>query len=329
MRKKAISLLIILIFLHYLKGYSQLISCNESVITYEIVSSNGVLLRELPDTNSKIISAIPFRAEVMKCGYYVEWQDSIDMDAQNEWMQIYFDGKTGFTKKKFVRKKKPIVVNIGQLFIGNFFPADSNFIFARKSINKWMDPLIVFEKMEGIPDTFKLGGTTLTGYSSEKMNSYLFSIKGFKPKKDTLYAQTNFNFESKFLYPGESIYYNSEKALYVIYAKGNIIENNAKNDMQSFKAIENYELHIKREMNGAIEDKLIYKMNISAWNHFQYEGGVQIYWLGDIDNDNEMDLLLTTSSHFACWQVHFFLSSKKDSEKHFFKEVTSYPECGC
>ncbi|MEZ5146846.1 MAG: hypothetical protein R2759_07150 [Bacteroidales bacterium] len=66
-------------------------------------------------------------------------------------------------------------------------------------------------------------------------------------------------FDWKFLYPGEAINWTCRNNNYLLYAKGKIVDNSDTTIINAFSGIRNYEFHIKRQMNGVIEDKILYR----------------------------------------------------------------------
>lgn len=146
-----------------------------------------------------------------------------------------------------------------------------------------------------------------------------FLVKGLN-LKDSLF--TNGIMLDRMLYLGESIrftVYNKEDERnskdYFIYAKGNLIETK-NNEFPYFNKIENYELVI-----DSYKDKVgqtIRKMDLFAFPSGGFEGGVYIHWIGDLNGDNLLDMLVGISEHYAGAMLSLFLSD--NNSKQLFKE---------
>lgn len=146
-----------------------------------------------------------------------------------------------------------------------------------------------------------------------------FLVKGLS-LKDSLF--TNGKWVGRMLYLGESIRYsvtNMEDELnskyYSIYAKGHLIETE-KNEFPYFNKIENYELIVDSH-----KDKIrqtIRKMDISSFPSGGFEGGVYVHWIGDLNGDSSIDMLVGISEHYAGSTLSLFLSD--NTSVKLFKE---------
>lgn len=163
------------------------------------------------------------------------------------------------------------------------------------------------------------GNFLIKKYNSKRSTIPDFLVKGLN-LKDSLF--TNGKWIGRMLYLGESIRFSlpniqdeENGRYYSIYAKGNLVEMD-KNDFPYFKQIENYEL-----IADSHKDKVkqtIKKMNIFSWPSGGFEGGVYIHWIGDLNEDNQLDMLVGISEHYAGSALSLFLSD--NSTKELFKE---------
>ena len=59
-------------------------------------------------------------------------------------------------------------------------------------------------------------------------------------------------------------------------------------------------------------------MTIYSWPAGGFEGGVNIHWIGDLNGDNQLDMLVGISEQYAGSSLSLFLSD--NSTKELFKE---------
>ncbi|WP_299224153.1 hypothetical protein [uncultured Aquimarina sp.] len=162
-------------------------------------------------------------------------------------------------------------------------------------------------------------------YDNTESSIPKFLISGLN-LKDSIF--TTGKWINRMLYPGETIpfsVYNlkdeQNSKNYFIYAKGNIIETE-KDEFPYFKKIENYELVV-----DSYYDKIrqsIQKMDLFSFPSGGFEGGVFIHWIGDLNGDASIDLLVGISEHYAGATLSIFLSDT--TSKDLFKE---YKVGGC
>ena len=133
------------------------------------------------------------------------------------------------------------------------------------------------------------------------------------------------------LYPGETVNFYMDRNSYHLYAKGNVIE--SKDSILPFSEIQNYKLILREisrdslSQHSVTREQQLYEMNLNAWFDGDYEGGYFIRWIGDINGDGKLDILLSVSGHFACMD-YVLLMSNKYSDK-LIEEVSRYTVCGC
>lgn len=107
---------------------------------------------------------------------------------------------------------------------------------------------------------------------------------------------------------------------YYIYAKGDLVETE-NNEFPYFERLDNYELRILLKN----KDSLIYSLDsISAWSAGGFEGGVFLYWMGDLNGDKQIDMILGASKDYRS-QSYLLLLSNENPEEMF----TQYEVGGC
>jgi len=162
-------------------------------------------------------------------------------------------------------------------------------------------------------------------YNPDSIVRPKFIIKGINSIKNS----TNGRWINRKMYPGETIICtvpnseNKEKSRsYSIYIKGKLIETK-NNEFPYFKNIKDYELRVA---SGKINQNII-KMDISSFPTGSFDGGIYLYWIGDLNGDNRLDMLVGTSSHYAEIKLTFYLSDKTDKELFIKHNVGSCSSC--
>ncbi|WP_435137227.1 hypothetical protein [Formosa sp. A9] len=182
------------------------------------------------------------------------------------------------------------------------------------------DYFAVYEKEKYLITNFKI-----KKYNSDSIVQPKFLIKGLDSIKDS----TNGRWINRQMYPGETIIFsvpnseNEEKSRsYSIYTKGKLVETE-NNTFPYFKKIENYELRVD---SGKTNESII-KMDIPSFSSGGFEGGIYLYWIGDLNGDNRLDMLVGTSTHYAGIELVFYLSDKTDKELFIKHKVGSCSSC--
>ena len=160
-------------------------------------------------------------------------------------------------------------------------------------------------------------------YNSDSIVQPKFLIKGLNFITDS----TNGSWINRQMYPGETITFfipnpeNEEKGRdYWIYTKGKLIENE-NNEFPYFTEIKDCELRVA---SGKINESII-KMDIFAWPAGGFEGGIYLFWIGDLNGDNKLDMLVGTSTHYAGIRLSLFLSDKSNEKLFTEHEVGGWP----
>ncbi|MFC0605097.1 hypothetical protein [Winogradskyella pulchriflava] len=182
------------------------------------------------------------------------------------------------------------------------------------------DYFAIYEKEKYLITNFKI-----KKYNSDSIAQPKFLIKGLNSIKDS----TNGRWINRKMYPGETIIFsvpnleNEEKNKYYwIYIKGEIIETE-NNEFPYFKEIKDYELRVA---SGKTNESIV-KMDIDSWSAGGFEGGIYLYWIGDLNGDNRLDMLVGTSYHYAGIELILYLSDKTDKELFVKHTVGSCSSC--
>ena len=171
------------------------------------------------------------------------------------------------------------------------------------------DYFAVYEK-----EKYNLTNFNIKKYNSDSSIQPKFIIKGLNSIKDSTIGR----WINRKMYPGETIMFsvpnseNEEKSRgYSIYTKGKLIET------------KNNELRVACGKTN----KSIVKMDIPSFSSGGFEGGIYLYWIGDLNGDNRLDMLVGTSTHLAGIGLSLFLSDKSDNQLFIENKVGSCSSC--
>lgn len=121
------------------------------------------------------------------------------------------------------------------------------------------------------------------------------------------------------IFPGKSVSYDIGQKSYTVFATGNYLKN-AKNEIA---LIIDYKVFIQVVENKRTTKQILYEANsVSAWSGGGFEGGVTLRWIGDLDNNNGVDIILTTSSDYRSWDVILLMTSQLNDK--IVSEISRY-----
>ncbi len=171
---------------------------------------------------------------------------------------------------------------------------------------------------------------TLTNFIIKKHNldsttQPRFLIKGL----DSIKKATEGRWINRKMFPGETITFFLDNSLnesanrsYSIYVKGKLVETE-NNKFPYFKSIKDYELRVA---SGKKNESII-KMDVEAFSSGGFEGGIYLYWIGDLNGDNRLDMLVGKSNHFAGIELLFYVSDKSDKKLFTKHKVGACSSC--
>jgi hypothetical protein len=177
-------------------------------------------------------------------------------------------------------------------------------------------------------------------YEKENYSSTNFDIKKYhtnskiQPKflikgLDVMKNSTNGKWINRKMYPGETIVFSipnleNEKSnrTYWIYIKGEVLETDDKK-FPFFKGIKDCELRVSTTHSN----ESIVKMDMTSWPSGGFEGGIFLYWIGDLNGDQRLDMLVGTSNHYAGIDLILYLSDNTDKKLFIKHKVGSCSSC--
>ncbi len=327
MKKTIILFTLLFITGWYTQSQAQQYFCEESAgDLYAVNAPSGLSLRTAPSLLATKVLAVPFGKLVTVCSEFQTNPEEIG-GKEGKWMKAFYQGKEGYMFSGYLDAKPSIEVIFSEYLLPENYAGDKEYYGLYTTGEHGMDTHFKIEKFIQPVHPAPIDGMDVKSVLDlSEVPQPLFIFTGFEPanKKEIVGREL----DSEFLYPGQSAFMETEKASYYVYAKGQVISNSDETNPNPFSQIRNYELRVKKVSGDKVVDQLLYKLDIPAWYGEGYEGGVQLQWVGDVDGDGELDMLLTTSTQDHCWEVIFLLSSKAESG-HLFRQVSRYTDCCC
>jgi hypothetical protein len=128
------------------------------------------------------------------------------------------------------------------------------------------------------------------------------------------------DFDKNELYPGDSLTFTFNEIDYFIYVKG--FTKNKQQKTTELNDIKNYKLYISATINKQKITQLIA-------NHVRFSDKIpQFIFVGDIDGDGFIDLIINDSNHYNVTNLVLFLSKTADKGK-LLKKVAEHRSVGC
>lgn len=152
----------------------------------------------------------------------------------------------------------------------------------------------------------------MTGWkvSIDQEGQNLFLISGISLEEKEI---KSFDFEQKWLQPGDTLSFDYLDQHYNIIAEGD----RTKGAHELYK-ITNFKLFLKKDSHS---QKLI---SIPQNN----DATPKVLWVGDLDQDGQLDFIINTTKHYNAYIPTLYLSSFAEKGK-LVKEVTKRASVGC
>ncbi|MEO1051980.1 MAG: hypothetical protein AAFX87_15215 [Bacteroidota bacterium] len=301
--------------------------CNDMAVEFTVTSKNGLMLRSDQSIDALILAKIPYGTKIGVCSPQYGNLDAVD-GFDGKWVTAEYDGLSGYVYDAYIRlSEENIGLVIPDITLSPWIPNDVETLGIYRSESaegqEYFQLRSATLEME-IMDDGEFDAYTLIQADSEVQP--LFMVTGLEAPENELIDGISYDY--KMLFPGEAIQYGYGNEQYLIYTEGELNRNDDESELGIYAGIKNYQFKIRGKVNGEIVEETLFEMDLNSWNGADYEGGVQLLWTGDVDADGKMDLLLTSSDHYACFSYHLFLSSKAEEGK-LVKEVAREHFCGC
>jgi hypothetical protein len=191
-------------------------------------------------------------------------------------------------------------IDVSKNFIGLFKVPENSESFMLKeveiSVKKQYNPMI---------------GDSTTSLRFKDQSKSIMLINGVELKLGEIKGKS---FGEKFLYPNESIEYKFNGTTYKIEAQ---VDNVESFDNGSKKYI-NYALVLK--VNETTVYNLV-KFNEVLYTRENFIEGPEVKWIGDIDSDGLLDLIISESNHYAALNRTLYLTCIM-TEKNYTEKIS-------
>jgi|GEM_PF-3731938 len=155
-------------------------------------------------------------------------------------------------------------------------------------------------------------------YERVKKDNLIYVFLGFDFLKTNI---RGWKFESDYLLPGQSLLVGG----YHIYAKGKIIETADSTSAEVFDAVDNYRIGVKTKFQKKLIDQNITEgYRLERWNIGNYLGGIKVDWVGDLNGDGLLEIIMIECGHHECFDIVLY-----SPDKNFkIREVHRNTICG-
>jgi hypothetical protein len=161
-------------------------------------------------------------------------------------------------------------------------------------------------------------------YGKIKRENLLFVLSGFDSLKDKIIGWVP-GLSLNNMFPGESFIFEFGKNVYNLYVKGDIIHNEDSTAINVINGIKNYRLCIRTNQNEVTTDQTIYQAHfIEPRGLAGYIGQVTLEWIGDLNGDNELEIIMSELINHECYELKLLSSDKE----HKIGEIYKMTVCG-
>jgi hypothetical protein len=154
-----------------------------------------------------------------------------------------------------------------------------------------------------------------TGWKAEILenkDSCLYLISNLKNNKRSFV--NHFDIKSKMILPGDTIDIDFMSHNYTLFATGL-----SQTQTGDWFGVKDYKLYIKQK--NSIPQLIISEKGFD-------DDMIDVLWMGDIDNDGLLDMIIDTSTHYNVMEISLFLSSYSTGQ-NIIKQVASHRMVGC
>lgn len=296
-------------------------TCHEIYLT-KVIAPSGLILREKPGRGSKKLAAIPNGGEVTICiNHEVELvHEQMEDGLAGIWQKAQYKGLEGYLFDAYLDKKHVVEVFMDHYELNETLPRPVIGVFPA---NKDAAPSIYFadlrlRKVKVKEEIFeKVGKIIFVDKPSHAADPY-FYIAGLPLKDSMQYGFCNFYDESSNIYPGSSktFYNSSDKTKYRVFATGEAFydPNSTKVDYEGHKKdhfVRNYKVYLQKQSEHGVETQILYEADELYTSESHLMGGAKLGYLGDLDGDGGMDLILRFPNYYGEGTM-LFLSSRAE-----------------
>ncbi|UII32124.1 SH3 domain-containing protein [Fulvivirga ulvae] len=291
---------------------------------FKVMSRDGVIMRKEPSRDSEKLFALSYGQEVSVCG--TSKKETIN-GIEGTWLSVMYQGKSGYAFGAWLKETEPFYLwSFGEiemiLLEGNI---ENSYGFQRRYIG-----LIPNHKEAGLTARYKLKEFDIRDYKNQQLlNRDKLNEEGltFLMNRSTGNAEViGRKVVNSELSLGQTISFKTDSANYVLYVLGTTVLNQ-ENELDPISSIKDFRLILRRQKGGVISEQVIVKRDLTRWVPGDFLGGYFIDWIGDLDRDGELDILMKNIYHHECYNLQLFLSSKAE-KNYLIKLVRNDEFCG-
>ncbi len=136
-----------------------------------------------------------------------------------------------------------------------------------------------------------------------------FIVSGIKNlKHNTIIKGRALDYSDRLILPDKAITYSLGNKKYTILTTGTYVTLKG----EDFPSVTGYKIILRMVEGQKKAEQVLYDVDLlHAWPGTGFEGGFAVRWVGDLDGDNEIDIIHSASNDYRTWTVHLLLSSTK------------------
>ena len=299
----------------------QTLNCNCGEISLrKVTAKSGLVLRELPNANSRKIAGIPFGEKVIVGIDYDFQKKEIIEDELGYWVRAKYHGHEGFLFNGFLSNLPEYdIVQDAEWELSLTGDKDYMGLFAN-SPEPFTQGEMQFKKVH-IDTVEYIGENTVEvlgvmNVENERYPYYVFTgLNNYERNIDV----RMFEMEEGNIYPGvmRTVYYSGSN--YTLYATGQVMRSqNDSTENWETMTVKNYKVILERRSPDAVQHQVIMEkkeMPIAYWG----SGGLaNIRLAGDLDGDAQPDFIIENYI-MEGYETSLFLSS--EAEKGFLVKL--------
>jgi len=283
---------------------AQVFQCEcEDYGQFMVTAESGLVMREQPTTESEIVTVLEIGTEVAGAIEFGNYNPETIQEKESGWRKVFYQNHEGYMFDAFLEK-----VNMPSLLRGSYMEigemeVEGNFLglFGNSDgfgINSFQLKTMEFAENDGFRD-FKI----------VEDDYPLFVFEGLEINDKTF---NGISANNEKLLPGSIQTFYSQGGDYQLITNGTLVTmEDAESEFGPSHKIIDYSITLIKNKDGNRTSQVLFQnQEVHIWDGY-YEGAFYIEFMGDLDGDNALDLILTKYSEGG-GETFFMLSSKAD-----------------